>query len=83
MDIVKKLCENARVIIMFMYPTLKEFFMANFSGKSKGGRNITLSGLMICNKNRQENCISNFLVEVFYCNFRQRKCLVFVKGKRL
>ena len=38
MDIVKKLCEIARVIIMFMYPTLKEFFMANFLGEIEGGQ---------------------------------------------
>ena len=38
MDIVKKkLCEIARVIIMFMYPTLKEFY-GQFFGEIKGGQ---------------------------------------------
>ena len=79
----KKNYAKSRALLLCLCIPHWRNFMANFSGKSKGGRNITLSGLMICNKNRQENCISNFLVEVFYCNFRQRKCLVFVKGKRL
>ena len=37
MDTVKKLCEIARVIIMFMYPTLKEFY-GQFFGEIKGGQ---------------------------------------------